>query len=198
MPVNLVAPDPASLYPVAGVELGTARAGIRKPGRRDLLVVQIAAGATAAGVFTRNRFCAAPVTAVPRQPRRHGWRAAGGPGQHRLRQRRHREPGLDNAKAVCAAAGGCDRLPRRGSAADVHRRDPRTPAAGSRRGRHRACHRRPVAGELGGGCRGDHDHRHAAEGGLAAYRYRRQTGDGDRHLQGRRHDPPEHGDACSA
>jgi glutamate N-acetyltransferase/amino-acid N-acetyltransferase len=62
MPVNLVAPDPAGLYPVAGLELGTARAGIRKPGRRDLLIMRIAAGATAAGVFTRNRFCAAPVT----------------------------------------------------------------------------------------------------------------------------------------
>ena len=62
MPVNLVAPDPAGLHAVAGLELGTARAGIRKPDRRDLLVVRIAAGVTTAGVFTRNRFCAAPVT----------------------------------------------------------------------------------------------------------------------------------------
>ncbi|MDO5055710.1 MAG: bifunctional glutamate N-acetyltransferase/amino-acid acetyltransferase ArgJ [Lautropia sp.] len=62
MPVNLSAPDPAALLPVAGVELGTARAGIRKPGRRDLLVVRFAEGAQAAAVFTRNRFCAAPVT----------------------------------------------------------------------------------------------------------------------------------------
>ncbi len=61
MPVNLVAPDPSGLHPVAGLELGTARAGIRKPGRRDLLVVRLAPGARAAGVFTRNRFCAAPV-----------------------------------------------------------------------------------------------------------------------------------------
>ncbi len=61
MPVNLAAPDPLALHPVAGLELGTARAGIRKPGRRDLLVVRLAAGARAAGVFTRNRFCAAPV-----------------------------------------------------------------------------------------------------------------------------------------
>jgi glutamate N-acetyltransferase / amino-acid N-acetyltransferase len=61
MPVNLSAPDPAGLYPVAGLELGTARAGIRKPGRRDLLLARIAPGATVAGVFTRNRFCAAPV-----------------------------------------------------------------------------------------------------------------------------------------
>ena len=61
MPVNLSAPDPAALKAVAGIELGTAKAGIRKPGRRDLLIARIAPGATAAGVFTRNRFCAAPV-----------------------------------------------------------------------------------------------------------------------------------------
>jgi glutamate N-acetyltransferase/amino-acid N-acetyltransferase len=61
MPVNLSAPDPATLNAVAGIELGTATAGIRKPGRRDLLIARIAPGATAAGVFTRNRFCAAPV-----------------------------------------------------------------------------------------------------------------------------------------
>jgi glutamate N-acetyltransferase/amino-acid N-acetyltransferase len=61
MAVNLQPPDPASLHPVAGIELGTARAAIRKPGRRDLLVARLAPGATAAGVFTRNRFCAAPV-----------------------------------------------------------------------------------------------------------------------------------------
>ena len=61
MPVNLSAPDPAALKSGAGIELGTAKAGIRKPGRRDLLIARIAPGATAAGVFTRNRFCAAPV-----------------------------------------------------------------------------------------------------------------------------------------
>jgi glutamate N-acetyltransferase/amino-acid N-acetyltransferase len=61
MPVNLSAPDPASLLPVAGVELGWAEAGIRKAGRKDLLLVRLDAGASVAGVFTRNRFCAAPV-----------------------------------------------------------------------------------------------------------------------------------------
>jgi glutamate N-acetyltransferase/amino-acid N-acetyltransferase len=61
MPVRLDPPDPAALHPVAGLELGTARAGIRKPGRRDVLVARLAPGATVAGVFTRNRFCAAPV-----------------------------------------------------------------------------------------------------------------------------------------
>ncbi|MDH5577899.1 MAG: bifunctional glutamate N-acetyltransferase/amino-acid acetyltransferase ArgJ [Betaproteobacteria bacterium] len=61
MAVNLPAPDPAQLHAIAGVELGIARAGIRKPGRKDLLVVRLAQGAAVAGVFTRNRFCAAPV-----------------------------------------------------------------------------------------------------------------------------------------
>jgi glutamate N-acetyltransferase / amino-acid N-acetyltransferase len=61
MPVNLAPPDPAGLYPVAGLELGTARAGIRKPGRRDVLLARLVEGASVAGVFTRNRFCAAPV-----------------------------------------------------------------------------------------------------------------------------------------
>ncbi|MEP7100862.1 MAG: bifunctional glutamate N-acetyltransferase/amino-acid acetyltransferase ArgJ [Burkholderiales bacterium] len=61
MPVNLQAPDPKSLHPVPGVELGIAMAGVRKANRRDLTVVTIAEGSTVAGVFTSNRFCAAPV-----------------------------------------------------------------------------------------------------------------------------------------
>ena len=61
MAVNLRAPDAAQLHPVAGVELGVAMAGVRKANRKDLLVVRLAAGTTAAGVFTKNRFCAAPV-----------------------------------------------------------------------------------------------------------------------------------------
>ena len=62
MPVNLTAPDPASLLPVAGVRLGIASAGIKKPGRRDLTLIELAPGSRVAGVFTQNRFCAAPVT----------------------------------------------------------------------------------------------------------------------------------------
>jgi len=61
MPVNLAAPDPASLLPVAGVALGVAAAAIRKPNRKDLLVIRLDDGANVAGVFTQNRFCAAPV-----------------------------------------------------------------------------------------------------------------------------------------
>jgi len=61
MPVNLAAPDPASLHPVPGVRLGIAMAGIRKANRRDLTVIALDEGANVAGVFTLNRFCAAPV-----------------------------------------------------------------------------------------------------------------------------------------
>ena len=66
MPVNLSAPDPRSLHAVAGVTLGVAEANIRKPNRKDLLVICCDDGARAAGVFTQNRFCAAPVV-VARQ-----------------------------------------------------------------------------------------------------------------------------------
>src|SRR5688500_14342071 len=61
MAVNLKAPDPKALHAVAGVTLGVAEAGIRKAGRKDLLVIRLEEGARVAGVFTRNRFCAAPV-----------------------------------------------------------------------------------------------------------------------------------------
>ncbi|HEV8096740.1 MAG TPA: bifunctional glutamate N-acetyltransferase/amino-acid acetyltransferase ArgJ [Burkholderiales bacterium] len=61
MAVNLLRPKPESLHLVPGVRLGVAMAGVRKPGRKDLLVMRLAEGSQAAGVFTRNRFCAAPV-----------------------------------------------------------------------------------------------------------------------------------------
>jgi len=61
MPVNLSAPDPASLHAVSGVRIGVAEAGIRKAHRKDLVVFELAPGSVVAGVFTRNRFCAAPV-----------------------------------------------------------------------------------------------------------------------------------------
>ena len=61
MAVNLAPPDPASLHPVPGVELGVAMAGVRKADRKDLLVMRLAEGSAVAGVFTQNRFRAAPV-----------------------------------------------------------------------------------------------------------------------------------------
>src|SRR5689334_8016388 len=61
MAVNLPPPDPNSLLAVAGVDLGVAMAGVRKANRKDLLVMRLAPGTAVAGVFTQNRFCAAPV-----------------------------------------------------------------------------------------------------------------------------------------
>ena len=61
MAVNLTAPDPAALHPVRGVDIGAAMAGVRKANRRDVTVVKLAEGSSVAGVFTANRFCAAPV-----------------------------------------------------------------------------------------------------------------------------------------
>jgi glutamate N-acetyltransferase/amino-acid N-acetyltransferase len=61
MPVNLPLPDAATLYPIAGVRIGVTEAGIRKANRKDLTVVLMDAGASVSGVFTSNRFCAAPV-----------------------------------------------------------------------------------------------------------------------------------------
>ena len=61
MPVNLTPPVATQLLPVAGVSLGIAEANIKRENRKDLLVMQLCEGARVAGVFTRNRFCAAPV-----------------------------------------------------------------------------------------------------------------------------------------
>ncbi|HXM80892.1 MAG TPA: bifunctional glutamate N-acetyltransferase/amino-acid acetyltransferase ArgJ [Burkholderiales bacterium] len=69
MAVNLAPPDPASLHPVPGVELGVAMAGVRKPNRKDLLVMRLAADSAVAAVFTQNRFCAAPVVIARRHLR---------------------------------------------------------------------------------------------------------------------------------
>lgn len=61
MAVNLQIPSESEIFPVAGVEIGVTEAGIRKANRRDLTVFRLAEGTSVAGVFTRNRFCAAPV-----------------------------------------------------------------------------------------------------------------------------------------
>ncbi|MBB1597619.1 bifunctional glutamate N-acetyltransferase/amino-acid acetyltransferase ArgJ [Achromobacter sp. UMC46] len=61
MAVNLQIPSESEIFPVAGIEIGVTEAGIRKANRRDLTVFRLAEGTSVAGVFTRNRFCAAPV-----------------------------------------------------------------------------------------------------------------------------------------
>ena len=92
------------LAAVAGVRLGTASAGVRKPGRRDLVVIELAPGSTCAGLFTRNAFCAAPVQiardhlqrSAPRYWVINTGNANAGTGR----------PGLDAAREVCAALAG--------------------------------------------------------------------------------------------
>lgn len=66
MAVNLFPPIASELKPVAGIQLGVAKANVRKPDRKDLLVMKLAPGATVAGVFTQNRFSAAPVQVCQR------------------------------------------------------------------------------------------------------------------------------------
>ncbi len=61
MAVNLPIPNLAELYPVSGLRIGVTEAGIRKASRKDLSILLIDKGASVAGVFTQNRFCAAPV-----------------------------------------------------------------------------------------------------------------------------------------
>jgi len=114
MAVNSPLPVAADLKPVAGIDIGFAQAGIKKPNRKDVLVMRLAEGATVAGVFTLNRFCAAPVqvskanlAAVQNggKPIRalvvNTGNANAGTG----------EPGLANARATCAEVAkllGCD------------------------------------------------------------------------------------------
>jgi glutamate N-acetyltransferase / amino-acid N-acetyltransferase len=71
MPVNLAPPRAGDLHPIAGVRIGVTEAGIRKADRKDLTVVLLEEGASVAGVFTQNRFCAAPVQ-VCREHLAHG------------------------------------------------------------------------------------------------------------------------------
>jgi glutamate N-acetyltransferase/amino-acid N-acetyltransferase len=61
MSVNSPLPVASDLKPVQGLRLGFSEAGIKRPGRKDVLVLELAEGASVAGVFTKNRFCAAPV-----------------------------------------------------------------------------------------------------------------------------------------
>ena len=99
MAVNLSHPDPSDLFPIHGVRLGVTEAGIRKPHRKDLLLIALAAETAVAGVFTRNRFCAAPVFVAKTNLKRSGIRALvvntgcanAGTG----------EDGISRAKQVC-------------------------------------------------------------------------------------------------
>ena len=89
--------------PVRGIRLGTAPAGIKRPDRDDLLVIEAQPGSTCAAVFTRNAFCAAPVSVArehlafaPRWLLVNSGNANAGTGQQ----------GLADAKATCQALAG--------------------------------------------------------------------------------------------
>lgn len=105
MPVNYAPPTPEQLLPVSGVALGTAPARIKNWSRADLLLVSLAPGTHAAGIFTQNRFCAAPVTICREHLARNApvralvvnaGNANAGTG----------ERGLADARATCAAVAG--------------------------------------------------------------------------------------------
>ena len=111
MPVRYTPPTPESLLPVAGIALGPAAGRIKNWQRDDVLLVTCTPGTVAAGVFTRNRFCAAPVT-VCREHLAHQHKggapmralvvnagnANAGTGQ----------PGLNAARQTCAAVAADD------------------------------------------------------------------------------------------
>ncbi len=103
MPVNLN--PPASALPVAGVALGHAKANIKRENRKDLLVIGLCEGAKIAGVFTKNRFCAAPVLVA----REH---LSAGKGIRALVVNTGNanagtgEQGLKDARETCAALAG--------------------------------------------------------------------------------------------
>jgi glutamate N-acetyltransferase/amino-acid N-acetyltransferase len=104
MAVNSPLPVAADLKPVNGIELGFAEGGIKKPNRKDVLVMKLAEGATVAGVFTKNRFCAAPVQVSKANL---AAVAAGHPIRALVVNTGNAnagtgEPGLANAQATCA------------------------------------------------------------------------------------------------
>ena len=90
----------STLHPVPGFELGIASAGIKRPGRKDVVVMRCAEGSSVAGVFTLNAFCAAPVILAKKRVLgnvryllTNTGNANAGTG----------EPGLQNAQRTCAA-----------------------------------------------------------------------------------------------
>jgi glutamate N-acetyltransferase/amino-acid N-acetyltransferase len=114
MAVNSPIPVAAELKPVAGIDIGFAEAGIKKPNRKDVLVMTLTDAATVAGVFTLNRFCAAPVQICKENLA--AVRAGGKPIRALMVNTGNAnagtgEVGLANARATCAALAaelGCD------------------------------------------------------------------------------------------
>jgi glutamate N-acetyltransferase/amino-acid N-acetyltransferase len=114
MAVNSPIPVASDLKPVAGIDIGYAEAGIKKPNRKDVLVMKLAEGATVSGVFTLNRFCAAPVQICKENLA--AVKAGGKPIRALMVNTGNAnagtgEAGMANARATCAALAaelGCD------------------------------------------------------------------------------------------
>jgi hypothetical protein len=193
MAVNLDPPNADRLLSIAGVRLGIAKAHVRKPNRKDLLMIELAEGGRVGGVFTRNRFAAAPVV-VCREHLKQGLPIRAIVVNTGVANAGTGELGIAAAKATCYAAAQLlgarseqvlplstgvimERLP-------LDRIEAGLPA----------CIADLLRQQLAFRGRGDHDHRHGAEGGLPASGHRRAHHHGDRHRQGRRDDHAEHGD----
>ena len=111
MPVNITPPLSEELLPIRGLSLGIAAAGIKKSNRNDLLLMVLDEGSRVAGLFTQNRFCAAPVIVAKehlsglnssvRALVINTGNANAGTGQQ----------GIDSARSTCSAVAGllgCD------------------------------------------------------------------------------------------
>ncbi len=180
------------LPPLAGVRLGSAEAGIRYKGRRDLVMVELAPGTTVAGVFTSSKCPGAPVdwcrASLPAGRARALVVNAGNANVFTGRA------GAAAAKASAAAAAalvGCPAkqvfLASTGVIGEVLPHDKLTAALP-------ALHAR-LSRSFVGGCRPrHHDHRHLSEGGDPDRPHRRRRGADHRHRQGQRHDRARHGD----
>lgn len=105
MPVNYLTPSPDQILPVAGIRLGTAQAEIRKKDRRDLTLIALDPGCTVVGVFTQNRFCAAPVL-VCRQHLAAGNTIRALVINTGIANAGTGEAGMRAARETCVAAGG--------------------------------------------------------------------------------------------
>ncbi|MBP9713374.1 MAG: bifunctional glutamate N-acetyltransferase/amino-acid acetyltransferase ArgJ [Sterolibacterium sp.] len=104
MPVNYITPAVSTLHAVAGVRLGIAEAAIRKLNRRDLTLITLSPGSRVAGVFTQNRFCAAPVQVCQQHLARGSDTIRALVINTGIANAGTGEPGLAAARATCQAA----------------------------------------------------------------------------------------------
>ena len=184
--------EPPRLPAIDGVRFATRAAGIRYPGRTDLLLALFEPGTTVAGVLTRSKTASAPVEWC-RARLQHGMARAlvvNSGNANAFTGKRGREA----VKLTAEAAARSRRLPRGRRLSRLDRGDRRAArpwqdhwplgraCRDCRPGRHRRCGAR------------HHDHRHLSQARHAADRDRRRARHHQRHRQGRRHDRARHGD----